>query len=422
MLLFLAKGLFRDRSRSLFPLLTVAIGVSLVVLLDAYQRGAMSGMFRAMSSFVTGHLRVTTRAYSKAGADASNELALLGVDSIMAGLRHDFPEVTWTPRTRFGGLVDVPDPTGNTRVQSPAAGLAIDLSETSPEREILRLEKSLASGRLPSQPGELLLSDDFARRLGLKLGDRLTLVSSTMNGSVATWNFVLSGTVRFGVSAMDRAAMVADLKDIQQALDMEDAADEVLGFLPRDQYDDKLASRLAAQYNAGHASEDEYAPQMETMRTASGLGSMFSLLDWAAALILIIFIVAMSVVLWNAGLMGSLRRYGEIGVRLAIGESKGAVYRSLLAEAFLVGLVGAAIGTAIGLGVSLYLQEVGFNIAGMMRNSTMVIDDVIRARIAPTSYVIGFLPGLLATFLGAAISGLGVYKRQTAILAKELGS
>ena len=422
MLAFLAKGLFRDRSRSLFPLLTVAIGVSLVVLLDAYQRGAMDGMFRAMSAFVCGHLRVTTRAYAKLGADASNELALLGVDSITARLKRDFPGVTWTPRTRFGGLVDVPDSAGETRVQAPVVGLAVDLSDSSPERAILRLDRSLTSGRLPSAPGEMLLSDDFARRLGLKPGDKLTLISSTMNGSMATWNFILSGTVRFGISAMDRTAMIADIKDIQQALDMPDAADAVFGFLPRDQYDDKLATRLAAQYNDAHTGGDQYAPVMETMRTASGLGSLFKLLGSVAAFVLLVFIVAMAVVLWNAGLMGSLRRYGEIGVRLAIGESKGAVYRSLIAEAFLIGLVGSAIGTAIGLGASLYLQDVGFNIAGMMRNATMVIDDVIRARIAPTSFIVGFLPGLLATFLGAAISGLGVYKRDTAMLAKELGS
>jgi len=117
--------------------------------------------------------------------------------------------------------------------------------------------------------------------------------------------------------------------------------------------------------------------------------------------------------------MGSLRRYGEIGIRLAIGESRGAVYRSLLAEAFVIGLVGSALGTAVGLGFSLYLQEVGINIGSMMKNATMVMDDVIRARVAPAGFLIGFLPGLLATFIGAAISGLGVYKRQTAQLAKE---
>lgn len=419
MIRFLVKGLLRDRSRSLFPLLTVAIGVSLVVLMDNYLRGATDAMFQATANFVCGHLRVTTRAYARAGADATNELALLGLDEVTAGLRRDFPDVTWTPRIRFGGLIDVPDSAGMTRVQSPAAGLAVDLSEGSPELKILRLAKSLAAGRLPSAPGEVLLSDDFARRLGVGPGDKVTLISSTMNGSMAVQNFILSGTVRFGVSAMDRGALLADIGDAQQALDMGDAAGEVLGFLPGEGYDDRPATRLAAQYNAAHPGGDEFAPEMATMRTASGLGSMFDLMGAASALILAVFVTAMGIVLWNAGLMGSLRRYGEIGIRLAIGEDKGAVYRSLLAEAFLVGLAGSAIGTVIGLGISYYLQEVGLNISGMIPNATVVIDDVLRARIAPGSIFIGFLPGLLATFVGAAISGLGVLKRQTAVLAKE---
>jgi len=54
-----------------------------------------------------------------------------------------------------------------------------------------------------------------------------------------------------------------------------------------------------------------------------------------------------------------------------------------------------------------------------MPNATVVIDDALRARITPGSFFIGFLPGSLATFIGAAISGLGVLKRQTAVLAKE---
>ena len=422
MLLFLAKGLFRDRSRSLFPLLIVAIGVMLVVVMDSYLRGVTDSMFNTTASFVSGHLRVATRAYARAGADASNELALLGLDSTMQGLRRDFPKVTWTARTPFGGLLDVPDSAGETRVQSPVVGLGGDLSGRSPELGILRLKQSLASGRLPSAPGEALLSDDFAHQLGVGPGDKVTLISSTMNGSMATWNFTLSGTVRFGISAMDRGAMIADLQDVQQALDMPDAADEVLGFLPGNAYDDRLASGLAARYNAARADTGQYAPVMETMRTASGLGSMFDLVNAASALVIAIFITAMTIVLWNAGLMGSLRRYGEIGVRLAIGESKGAVYRSLLAEAFLVGLVGSAIGTAVGLGISLYMQDVGINISGMMSHATMVIDNVVRGRVTPSSFVVGFLPGLLATFFGAAISGTGVYKRQTAMLAKELGS
>lgn len=133
MLGFLAKGLLRDRSRSFFPFLTVAIGVMLVVVMDSYLRGVTDSMFDTTASFVSGHLRVATRAYAKAGAGASNELALLGLDSTMQELRRDFPNVTWTARTPFGGLLDVPDSAGETRVQSPVVGLAVDLSERSPE-------------------------------------------------------------------------------------------------------------------------------------------------------------------------------------------------------------------------------------------------------------------------------------------------
>ena len=45
---------------------------------------------------------------------------------------------------------------------------------------------------------------------------------------------------------------------------------------------------------------------------------------------------------------------------------------------------------------------------------------LIWAQISVVSFFIGFVPGLLATGIGTAISGIGVYKRQTATLMKEL--
>jgi putative ABC transport system permease protein len=44
----------------------------------------------------------------------------------------------------------------------------------------------------------------------------------------------------------------------------------------------------------------------------------------------------------------------------------------------------------------------------------------IRAQITPAAFFIGFGPGLLATLLGSAMAGLGIYKRQTSRLMKEL--
>ena len=109
-----------------------------------------------------------------------------------------------------------------------------------------------------------------------------------------------------------------------------------------------------------------------------------------------------------------------MGLRLAIGEDKRHVYGSVIIEALIVGIVGSAIGTAIGLALAWYLQVHGLDIGSMVKNSSMMMSNVMRAEITGVTYCIGFIPGLLSTVLGAALSGLGIYRRQTAQLFKEL--
>jgi putative ABC transport system permease protein len=418
---FLLKGLLRDRSRSLLPFFTVVLGSALTVIGYSWINGAMSSMIESGARFSTGHVKVMSRAYAKEADQAPNDLALAGVGGLLDELARDHPEFDWVPRITFGGLIDIPDERGETRVQGPVAGLAVDLrNPASPERGLLNLDKAVVRGRLPREPGEILLSDGFAARLGLDPGATATLISATMHGSLVVQNFVVAGTVRFGVAVMDRGAMIADIADIRGALDMDDSAGQILGFFRDAPYMRDEAGRAAAAFNLAHGGDGgEFAPLMVSLHEQSGLAQM---LDWATqvySLMLVCFILVMSIVLWNAGLMSSLRRYGEFGIRLALGEDHGRLYRSLIAEGVIVGFVGSVVGTALGLAVSYYLQYKGFDLGSMLRNASIIVTDVLRARVTPGSYVIGFVPGLAATFLGKAVSGIGIYKRQTSRLAKE---
>jgi putative ABC transport system permease protein len=124
--------------------------------------------------------------------------------------------------------------------------------------------------------------------------------------------------------------------------------------------------------------------------------------------------------LWNAGLIGGLRRYGEIGVRLAIGENKGQIYRSMIFESIIVGIAGSLIGTIIGLSLSYLLQEKGINLGNIMKNATIMLPSTFRAQVTPDAYWLGIIPGLFSTVIGTMLSGIGIYKRQTATLFKEL--
>ena len=425
MILFLFKGLIRDRTRSLLPFLTVMLGTMLTVVGFSWMKGAVSSMVEASANFAAGHVKVMSRAYAAEADQFPNDLALAGIEALLDELRRDHPGMIWTPRIRFGGLIDIPDENGETRVQGPAAGLAIDLrSPGSPERRLLNLESAVVRGRLPEAPDEILLSDEFAQRLGVGPGSTATLIGATMHGAMAVQNFTVSGTIHFGISAMDRGAVVADVADVQAALDMIDTAGEILGFERDSQYRKESAMALAAAFNGAREAAaggeiDDFAPVMVTLHDQSGLGRTFEFTSSIYALGMVLFILVMSIVLWNAGLMASLRRYGEFGIRLALGEDHGRLYRSLIAEGTIIGLLGSVAGTALGLAASYYLQNKGLYIGGMLKDSSMIISDVLRARVTPESWFIGFIPGLAATFLGKAVSGIGVYKRQTSQLAKE---
>jgi len=429
MIRFLMKGLLRDRSRSLFPILTVFAGVLLTVLLQAWMHGVMSSVIQSTAHYLTGHVRVTTRSYANEADQVPNDLALLGIDTLIAGLRRDYPDLLWTPRTRFGGLLDVPDAQRETRAQAPVTGIAADLlSPASPEGRYLDVGRAIVRGRMLRARGEIVIGDELAAKLRIGPGDTVTLMSSTMYGSMSLTNFVVAGTVRFGIVAMDKGTVIADISDIQQSLDMANGSGEILGLFADDIYHEERATAVTAAFNGGlraadaRAAEGEFAPVMGTLRTTSGLSDYMDTVSFYSVVLIVIFTVAMSIVLWNAGLTGSLRRYGEFGVRLAVGEAKSHVYGTLLAESVMIGLAGSLLGTAVGLGLAYYTQRHGLDIGSVMNEATMMIPNVVRAEVTPVTYAIGFLPGLLATLLGSAISGLGIYRRQTSELFKELGT
>lgn len=422
MIKFLLKGLVRDSSRSRLPVIVVATGVILTVFLHAYITGFMADSIEMNARFSLGHLKVMTDAYAKNMQQLPNDLAFTNARELLVKLNHDFPEAEWSPRIQFGGLIDVPDENGETKAQGPVMGLSIDLlSGMSDESERLQLEKSIVRGTLPRKSGEMLISELLSHNLRVDPGDRITLISSGMNGEMSFTNFIVSGTISFGQEALDRGMVIADIEDVRSALNMEDAAGEVVGFFKAGYYDDEEASDLANRFNnLQKDNSDEYRPVMKTLSSQGSMATYVHMAGSWSTYISAVFVLAMSLVLWNAGLLGGLRRYGEVGIRIAMGEEKGHIYRSMIVESVMIGLVGSVIGTALGLFFAWLMQKYGLDISGAMKGSSLLMPDRIRARITPADYYIGFIPGLISTVIGTMLSGIGIYKRQTSRLFKEL--
>ena len=131
-------------------------------------------------------------------------------------------------------------------------------------------------------------------------------------------------------------------------------------------------------------SDDIFNPVMLALRDSHQMGTIVDVQTAAMKIILGIFLIIVMIVLWNMGLMSGLRRYGEIGMRLAIGESKGHVYKSMVMESFLIGLIATIFGTIIGLTITYYMQEVGIDYSKELENLTrtsVVMSNVFYAKV-----------------------------------------
>jgi putative ABC transport system permease protein len=422
MIRFLLKGILRDKQRSLLPVVIVIIGVMLTVFLFCWLKGVLNDSVELNANFNAGHVKIMTASYAKNVDQTPNDLALIGVDTLMLKLNKEFPEMKWGQRIHFGGLIDAPDSKGETRTQGPAMGFGIDLlSGDQSEIERFNLNKSVRRGRLPIHSGEILLSEEFSRKLKVNPGDTVTLIGSTMNGSMAMYNYTVCGTIVFGTGPMDQGSVIADIKDVRNALDMNNAAGEIVGYLPGNYYDEEKINQIVTRFNKLFpSSKDEYAPVMLTLRQQNSLGNMIDQIKALGAFAVFIFVLSMSLVLWNAGLLGGLRRYTEFGTRLAIGEDYSHIYKTMIYESVLIGIIGSLIGTTIGVILSLYMQNHGLDLSSMMKNATILMPAVFHARITSAAFFIGFIPGLISTVVGTALSGIGIYKRKTAQLFKEL--
>ena len=422
MIKFLLKGILRDKSKSLIPVCVISLGVFITVFMSGFVDGVLSEMISSNANLDTGHLKVMTKPYNENKDQLPNDLALLEIDLLIESLESEYPNLEWVPRIKFGGILDVPDVNGETIIQGPGIGLGLSiLGEDKSEIERLSIQKSIVRGSMPENPNEILLSEVFSKKLKINPGDEVTFFGSTMEGSMVFESFVMSGTVMFGNPVLDRSTFIVDFKKTQMILDMENGSSELLAYFKTDFYDDKTALKIESNFNKKYLkSEDEFAPIILSLRNQNDLGATLDLVDSFSFIFISIFVIAMSLVLWNTGLIGGLRRYQEFGIRLAIGESKKHVYSLLIIESIIIGFIGSTFGTGLGFILCYYMQETGIDISEALTNSVVIIPSVLKAKVSSNLLYLGYIPGLISIVFGTALAGRGIFKRNTSKLFKEL--
>lgn len=430
MIRWILQGILRDKNRSLFPFLVVTAGVALVVFTVGFMEGIFMGMIDSTANLDTGHLRLVNKPFYDEEHLNPMDRALTSQNEIHQWLRENSdPIIKWAPRIRWGAIADVPDENGETKSQTPIIGMALDLlSPDSREVERLGLKDALVRGRLPQGPKEILLGYELARSLDVELDQTITLLGQTFDGGLATDNYKVVGLIRFGVFAMDKKMALIDLADAQDSFYMEDTVTDFLGFLPSHisykeykNFKIELQSRLndLRLHPPKDWAKDDF-PIVLSVLEQRNLDNMVEVFEMVKKIFVGIIVLLMVLVLWNAGLLNGIHRYGELGLLLAMGQTHWKLVWMLGVEAFSIGILGSLAGSLIGGGGVYYLQEVGINMGDTFAQTGIMMNDVMRGRVTAESFLLGVGPGIMASVLGSLFASVALFQRSEANLFREL--
>lgn len=248
----------------------------------------------------------------------------------------------------------------------------------------------LTTGREPRGAGEALIDRDTADRRKLKIGDGLTLQAQPGSFKVEIVGIATFTTTNPGAALvfLDTATAQSRLlggADRATSITL-DAADGI--------EDTVLKQRVAAELGDGFElkTADE---QAET--AAAELGGFldvitYVLLGFAGVAVLVgVFLIV------NTFSMLIAQRTRELGLLRALGADRGQVRRSVLAEAFLLGLIGSTLGLASGVGLAAGLIAL-MDAFGMNLGAAQM---VVSTRTPIAAYAVGLGVTFLAAYLPA---------------------
>ncbi len=338
------RNLFRHKLRTGLTLAAVVFGVVGLILSGGFVQDMLVQLRESVIHSQLGHVQVYARGYHEYGqrepfrymlaepVQLATKLSKLpGVEDVMQ-------------RIQFIGLLN------NGRADLPIIGEGVE-----PEKEArLGSAIEILAGRQleDSDRYGMLVGEGVAEALRLSTGDDATLVLTTPDGALNSLDFEVVGIMRTMSRDYDARALRISLQAAQELLLTEQAHRLVLRLTDTAATDvlrDALSERLLAQ-------EFDIKTWYEL---AEFYGKSVDLYQRQFGILMLIVLVMVLLGVANSVNMTIYERTGEVGTMLALGSRNGDVFKLLLIENLLLGVLGAAIGVGVGLALAWLISQIG---------------------------------------------------------------
>lgn len=362
------RDLGRNRRRSFFSSLALAMGLALLMLMAGVIEGDVRDSMKLSINLVSGHLQVRAASYNENKTSLAWKDLVEKPEQIAAQVSALQPVQFATPRLFASGIITTGSQTQGVRV----VGIDPPSAANDPYRDGMVegafLQADDRSGILIGQP--------LARKLGLKTGDSLNLMVNTANGDVDEQPFTVRGVYSTGTPAYDEATVFLPLTKAQAITRTEGHASIIFIML----HDREQSTAVANALQGG-------AYQVKDWRQMNSL--LIETETLANAFMYFIYLIVLAItatVIVNTLLMAVFERTREIGILSAIGMRSGRIMAMFFAESTLLALGGIVMGVALGALVVSYVSTYGIYIGNMGVTGLllgeriyayMVVEDVI---------------------------------------------
>ena len=377
------RDLGRNRRRSFFSALAVAIGLALLMLMVSVIQGEMGNAIEGAIQLQSGHIQIRAASYDENKSSLKWEDLVADPEQIasqVAGL--DQVKVA-TPRLFASGFLSTGDESTGVRIY----GIDPASSANDPYR------KGIVSGNYLTADDRsgLLIGKPAAEKLHLQAGDQVSLSVNTSNGDVQEQTFTVRGVYSTNTYGFDNGTIFLPLAKAQSITQTENHASTIFILLKDISFTDSVVSALNVSNLKVLTWKDMNALIVEFETMANSYMGFFYM---------IILAITASVII-NTLIMSVYERTREIGILSAVGMRGSRILGLFLAESTLLAVGGVLLGLILG-ALGVYLFNINGFYIGNMGLTGFVISDTIRAKltldktinVAIMTFVVTLLAGL----------------------------
>jgi len=256
--------------------------------------------------------------------------------------------------------------------------MGLDLRGIEPklQAQVSKLKEYLTRGSFDLEGNEVILGEELAFRLGLRLGDKLSLISPV---TLLPAEFKLKGLFNSGMYLYDSSLVLTSLKGAQDFFKM---ADAVSG----------IAVKVDDIYKAERIKNYIYlnllSPYIYEVRTWVDANRNFlNALKLEKAVMFIV--VAMTTVVAAFGIVGTLimsvmSKIRDIGILRAVGMKARNILTVFIFQGLSIGAIGIMLGIGLGVALSLSLNRI-INFISGLKGSPLIPADVYYFNRIPTN-------------------------------------